>query len=88
VKVPATVQNSTRATCTAPPSYYYKETAVELTLNDQDFTDDATMYYYYKPPFLFDVEPPQGPVEGNTTVTVVGSDFNNTGNITCKFGRQ
>jgi hypothetical protein len=46
------------------------------------------MYYYYKPPFLFDVEPPQGPVEGNTTVTVVGSDFNNTGNITCKFGRH
>ena len=34
VKVPATVLNSTRATCTAPPSYYYKETAVELTLND------------------------------------------------------
>lgn len=88
VTTPATVLNSTRATCIAPPSYYWKETAVELTLNNEDYTDDGTMYYYYKPPFLFDVEPAQGPVEGNTTVVVVGSDFNNTGNLTCKFGKK
>ena len=55
VWTPAIVLNSTRAICIAPPSYYYKQTAVELSLNAQDWTDDGTMYFYYKPPFLFDV---------------------------------
>ena len=80
--------DSTRAICVAPPSYYWRETAVEVTLNDQDYTDDGIKYRYYKPPFLFDAEPSQGPVSGGTRVTVVGSNFNNTGNLTCKFGRK
>jgi hypothetical protein len=54
VMVPAQILNSTRALCIAPPSYYYKQTGVELSLNAQDYTDDDTQYYYYKPPFLFD----------------------------------
>ena len=53
----ATILDSTKATCVAPASYYWRETGVELTLNDQDYTDDATKYRYYKPPFLFDAEP-------------------------------
>jgi len=88
VRVPAIIRNSTRAECIAPASYDLRETPVELTLNAQDYTDDATKYYYYKPPFLFDVQPAQGPVRGGTNVTVVGSNFNNTGNITCRFGQQ
>lgn len=78
--------NSTKAVCVAPPSYYWKQTEVEITLNAQDYTDDQTLYYYYKPPFLFDVQPGQGPVEGGTNVTVVGSNFNKTSTISCKFG--
>jgi hypothetical protein len=54
VYMKATIVNSTKATCRAPESYYYKETPVELTLNMVDITDDNTMYNYYKPPFLFD----------------------------------
>lgn len=50
----AVIQNSTRASCKAPESYYFRETAVEITLNAADRTDDGTMYHYYKPPFLFD----------------------------------
>lgn len=53
----ATILNSTRATCVVPPSYYYRETAVEITLNAADRTEDNTLYHYYKPPFLFDVNP-------------------------------
>jgi hypothetical protein len=86
VLVPATILNSTRAVCIAPPSYYYKSTPVEITLNAQQRTDDGTLYFYYKPPFLFDVEPRQGPVRGGTVVTVMGTNFNATKNITCKFG--
>jgi len=58
----ATVVNSTKAQCRAPESYYYKETAVEFTLNMIDLTEDLTMYEYYKPPFLFDAQPSQGPI--------------------------
>jgi hypothetical protein len=71
-----------------PPSYYFKETPVEMTLNAQDRTDDGTLYHYYKPPFLFDAVPGVGPVKGGTKVTVVGTNFTNTGNITCKFGKK
>lgn len=82
----ATITNSTRALCKAPESYYFRETAVEITLNAADRTDDGTMYHYYKPPFLFDAQPGQGPVAGGTKVKVVGSNFTNSGNITCRFG--
>jgi hypothetical protein len=82
----AEVTNSTRATCKAPESYYFRETAVEITLNAADRTDDGTLYHYYKPPFLFDAEPSQGPVSGGTKVKVVGSNFSDSGNITCRFG--
>ena len=88
VWTPATILNSTRAICIAPPSYYYRQTPVEITLNAQDWTDDGTLYYYYKPPFLFDVQPRQGPVRGGTNVTVIGTNFNKTGNITCRFGTK
>jgi hypothetical protein len=75
-------------TCRSPQSYYYRETAVEVTLNAADRTEDGTLYHYYKPPFLFDSNPSQGPVTGGTHVVVVGSNFTDTGNITCKFGKQ
>jgi hypothetical protein len=82
----ATVTNTTRATCKAPESYYFRETAVELTLNAEDRTDDGNLYHYYKPPFLFDAEPNQGPMKGGTKVKIAGSNFTDTGNITCRFG--
>lgn len=81
----ATIRNTTRATCKAPESFYFRETAVELTLNAEDRTDDGNLYHYYKPPFLFDAEPNQGPSKGGTKVKVAGSNFTDTGNITCKF---
>ena len=88
VWVPAVILNSTRALCVAPPSYYYRETPVEITLNAQDWTNDLTPYYYYKPPFLFDAQPRQGPIHGGTHVIVVGTNFNDTGTIKCKYGNQ
>lgn len=84
----ATVLNSTRLNCRAPASYYYRDTPVEVTLNAADRTEDGTLYHYYKPPFLFDSVPRQGPVSGGTFIKVIGTNFTNTGNITCKFGKK
>lgn len=88
VWTPATVLNSTRAICIAPAARGHSQTPVEITLNAQDWTDDGTLYYYYKPPFLFDVQPRQGPLRGGTNVTVMGTNFNRTGHITCRFGHK
>lgn len=82
----ALVSNTTRATCKAPESYYFKETAVEITLNAQDRTNDENIYHYYKPPFLFEADPNQGPTRGGTKTKIVGTNFTDTGNITCRFG--
>jgi hypothetical protein len=44
-----------------------------------EYTEDEQIYNYYKPPFLFDIEPTEGPLAGGTSVIVVGSGFENTG---------
>lgn len=84
-RVHAIVHNSTLATCVAPPSDQHPHTKVELTLNGVEYTDDENVFYYYKPPNLFDLNPRMGPVRGGTTVLVVGSNFENTGEIMCDF---
>jgi IPT/TIG domain len=77
--------NSTFASCVSPPADQHTHTRVEITLNGVEYTDDQNIFYYYKPPNLFDLNPRMGPVRGNTTVLVVGSNFEDTGEIRCDF---
>lgn len=81
----ANVKNTTKATCKTPPMDYYRDVQVELTLNKQDRTDDKNQFHYYKAPFI-DNNPKMGPVRGGTVVYIKGSNFDDTGNITCRFG--
>ena len=85
IRVRATVTNSTRAWCMSPPSYYYHQSRVEISLNSVEYTEDENIFYYYKPPMLFDVDPRMGPVTGGNIVTVSGTNFENTGTIKCMF---
>lgn len=50
-------------------------TYVELTLNNQNYTDDNTPYFYYRPPKIYDIEPREGPTRGGTEVTIFGSNW-------------
>lgn len=84
-KVPATIINSTKVICHSPPSYVLRQSIVEITLNNQQYSDDNNIFYYYRPPYLFDVNPREGPTSGGTRVIAIGSNFRDTGNITCKF---
>ena len=86
IKVPAVVHSSTSVTCIAPESLYYHKSDVEITLNDQQYTDDAVKFYWYKPPNLFSGNPLEGPVTGGTEVTLTGTNFENTTTLQCKFG--
>jgi hypothetical protein len=74
-KVRAYPINSTKIYCEAPPNYITESTFVEVTLNNQQYTDDNVAYYYYKPPQVFDADPREGPISGGTEVLVFGSKF-------------
>ena len=86
--VPMTVINSTKVICVSPPSYILKEVEVELTLNTREWTRDGNIFYYYRPPFVYDIEPLMGPVAGGTEVFIHGSNFEDSGIIRCKFGEN
>ena len=86
--MPATVLESTKIAWNVPPSYVNRETVVEITLNNQQFTDDNVVYTYYKPPYIFDTDPRQGPTKGDTEVTLIGTNFKENTTIICKFGNQ
>ena len=87
-KVRAYTINSTKLYCEAPPNYILEHTFVEVTLNNQQYTDDNVPYHYYKPPQVFDADPREGPISGGTEVLVFGNKFQDHKNITCKFGTK
>lgn len=77
--------SSTYVLCTTHPesmvpSYYtpFKrfpyEIPVEVTVNDQQFTQDDVRYTYYEIPWVLNILPTQGPAYGGTSVTIYGGD--------------
>ena len=62
VKVRAYVYKSTIAMCISPASLDVKQTEVEITLNDQQYSDDDKSFYYSRPPVVCDLSPREGPV--------------------------
>lgn len=73
-KSKAKIVSSTRALCTAPASTIdFSE--VWLTLNNQQYSDDEVIYYWYKAAKLYDMDPKYGPTEGGTKVQIFGTDF-------------
>jgi hypothetical protein len=47
-------------------------TAVRLSANGRDFSPSTTLFEYYAPPTVLSVEPPCGPLDGGTSVTIRG----------------
>lgn len=82
----AEVVSSTEMICTSPPSYEDRYVPVEITLNNREWTRDGVLFYYYHPPFIYNIDPRIGPVSGGTVVKITGSNFEDTGHVMCKFG--
>jgi len=82
----ANVISHTEIECVSPPSYEDREVPVDITLNTREWTNDGILFTYYHPPFVYGISPKIGPVNGNTTVVVSGSNFEDTGYVRCKFG--
>ena len=85
-KRPAKIHSSTEIECVTPPSYEKLEVPVEITLNNQQYTEDNVPFYYYHPPYTYYISPKIGPVSGGTIVKVMGGNFEDTGVVKCKFG--
>ena len=60
--------------------------SVEVTLNGQQFTGDAVEYTYYSPARVSTSSPTSGPVEGDTSITVYGTRFQDGLGYLCRFG--
>lgn len=87
-KTPAMVLSSTQAECLSPENNLHLDWApVNLTLNNQNYTDEHIEFHYFNPPNIVDAEPLLGPVKGGTVVHFYGSKFEKK-NITCLFEKD
>ena len=82
----ANVISSTEVECISPPSFEDREVPVEITLNTREWTNDNTLFYYYHPPYIYSINPNIGPISGGTNVSIIGSNFEDTGFVQCQFG--
>ena len=81
--------SSTEAECLSPPNAQHLEYApLNLTLNNQNYTQSDIRFIYYNPPKILDAEPLIGPVQGGTEVNLWGSQFEKRRNITCFFNEH
>ena len=86
-KTPAMVLSSTEAECLSPENNLHLEWApVNISLNNQNYTDEDVRFIYYNPPKIISAEPLNGPVKGGTQVNLWGTQFERNRNITCFFG--
>ena len=70
-KTKARIISSTKAICPVPPSVKVSA-EVYLTLNNQQYSDDEILYYWYKAAKLYQISPKYGPVDGGTKVHLYG----------------
>jgi hypothetical protein len=86
-KMPMTYISSTRASCEVPPALEgVSVTGVDVTLNNQNYTDDDVPYYFYKPPKVYNMIPREGPTKGGTDVRIFAPEFKPNKKIVCVFG--
>jgi len=65
------------------PGYY----ALEVSLNDQDYTDIRFPFFFYSDPHLSRIFPVSGPaVAAGTELVVYGDGFVNSSLLACRFG--
>jgi len=87
IKMNATVYSHEQIKCDSPSVLNYDgineknitQYNVEITLNDRDLNGPKKIFYYYKDTVIRSLDPIFGPISGNTTVNLTGSDFTQQG---------
>ena len=71
--------------CVTPPSIP-GQVALSLTVNGKDYYDSGIMFEFQETLAIDDVIPQMGPVTGGTTVRVLATNVEFSGNLKCRFG--
>ena len=78
-----------RLQCYVPSVPLASFSAVEVSMNGQDFSSSASsnVFEFYDPVLVLRASPLLGPLNGGTNVTFVGSNFDraSTGRLQCRF---
>ena len=78
--------NRTHIRTIAPPASSPSPVEVEITFNNQEWTNNGILYHYYLSPYVVKLVPNMGVLEGGTNVTVIGANLFPSDEIKCKFG--
>ena len=70
---------------TSPSLLSHAHVSFSMSLNGQDFSSELA-FTYYSQPYVRELQPPDGPLSGATTVRVRGDNFAHGSNYTCRFG--
>jgi hypothetical protein len=85
IAVPAVWHSSTEVRCIAPrhaPSTIY----LEISMDGKDFSYSGFSFEFYVGAAVTKLVPSNGPITGNTLVTVYGNNFARSDSLVCRFG--
>jgi len=83
------VISSTEAECLSPENNLaLSSVTLNLTLNNQNYTDEMVRFLFYNPPNVMDAAPLKGPIKGGTDVHIWGNKFEKNRNLKCIFGEK
>lgn len=84
--VTATFVSPTEIDCEVPSFGAPISQDLEITVNGIDFTSDGNVFTYTETPAMFSATPDSGSASGGTVVVVEGTNFVDSGDLSCRFG--
>ena len=96
--VEALFLDATQMSCLSPDVVSFggpQDVTIEVTMNDQQYTNDGVKFTYYdpdQPPTVTDLIPGSGSKQGHTILRIVGSNFKHPAStdppLKCRFGSR
>lgn len=81
----ATFLSDVAARCVSP-RHTPADVLLEVSNDGEAFSASGVQFHFHSDPSILSIDPPRGSLEGSTLVTVIGSQFRHTSNLTCRFG--
>lgn len=81
----ATFLSDVAARCVAP-RHTPADVLLEVSNDGETFSASGVKFQFHSDPSVLSIAPRHGSMEGSTLVTVTGSQFRHTSNVTCRFG--
>lgn len=85
VHVKGTFMSDRVIQCRAP-QHAPDKVLLEISNDGATFSASGQAFTFDADPSILSVDPSHGPMDGSTTVTIIGNHFKNLAKITCRFG--